>query len=52
MNFINSFFQMNIKNSELEAEVKSLKSENFKLRLRTYNRLSHSTSSESSDSFL
>ena len=43
------FCQMNIKNSKLEGEVKLLKSENLKLRLRTYNNL-NSASSISSDS--
>ena len=43
------FCQMNIKNSKLEGEVKSLKSQNLNLRLRTYNNL-NSASSNSSDS--
>ena len=49
-NFLcDQFCTLQTKNTKLEDEIKVLKQENYKLRIRSYNRFIHSNSSDSSE---
>ena len=49
-NFLcDQFFTLQTKNTKLEDEIKILKQENYKLRIRSYNRFIHSNSSDFSE---